>query len=124
VSGPDVAAWLATVLLGATAAIGLVLRRRAAGTFARRMRPHFVLGYAVFGLALVHVALSTGGMHLLSRADLWIATFALFGVLVQTFVGLSLQAPGAYRRPLRRWHVATFWTVSALVTAHVVLTFV
>jgi hypothetical protein len=118
----DAAAWLATMLFPSTAAIGFVLRRFARGAFAIRLRPHFVLGYAVFGLALAHTAFAMGAMHTLSAADLWLATLALSGLGVQAFLGASLQAPGVYRAVLRRWHLVTTWSVALFIAAHVILT--
>jgi Ni,Fe-hydrogenase I cytochrome b subunit len=122
VSGSDTAAWAATALFPSTAAAGFVLRRFVTGRFAIRLRPHFVLGYAVFGLALVHTALAMGAMHTLSATDLQLATLALAGLALQAFLGASLQAPGAYRTVLRRWHLATTWSVALFIAAHVLLT--
>ena len=49
------------------------------------------------------------------------ATFAFAALLVQAFLGLSLQSPGAYRAVLRRWHTLTFAAVVALLAFHLVL---
>jgi Ni,Fe-hydrogenase I cytochrome b subunit len=118
----DAAAWIATALFPSTAAAGLVLRRFVTGAFAMRLRPHFVMGYAVFGLALAHTAFAMGAMRTLSATDLWLATLALAGLALQAFLGASLQAPGAYRTVLRRWHLATTWSVALFIAGHVMLT--
>lgn len=118
----DAAAWIATALFPSTGAAGFVLRRFGTGAFARRLRAHFVLGYAVFGLALAHTALASAGMHTLSVTDLWLASLALAGLALQVFLGASLQAPGTYRVILRRCHLATTWGVALLIAGHVMLT--
>jgi hypothetical protein len=118
----DAAAWIATGLFPSTAAAGFVLRRFVAGAFAIRLRPHYALGYAVFGLALAHTAFAVRAMHTLSATDLWLATLALAGLALQAFLGASLQAPGTYRIVLRRWHLATTWSVALFIAAHVMLT--
>ncbi|HMF29502.1 MAG TPA: hypothetical protein VKE42_12055 [Candidatus Cybelea sp.] len=118
----DATAWFATALFPSTAAAGFIFRRFASGAFAIRLRPHFVLGYAVFALALAHTAFAMGAMRTLSAIDLWLATLALSGLAVQAFLGASLQAPGVYRTVLRRWHLATTWSVAFFIAAHVMLT--
>jgi|SRR5579862_669765 len=118
----DAAAWVATALFPSTAVAGLILRRFVTGAFTIRLRPHFVLGYAVFGIALAHTLLAMGAMHALSRLDLWLATLALMGLALQAFLGASLQAPGGYRAVLRRWHLATMWSVALFIAGHVLLT--
>jgi hypothetical protein len=120
--GGDGAAWAAAALFPLTAVAGWILRRFFAGTIVARMRPHFVLGYAVLALGTLHGMFAMGGAHAMSRMDLWIAVLALFGLGLQVFVGLSLQAPGIYRSTLRRWHVVTTWTVAVLIAGHVALT--
>jgi cytochrome b561 len=121
-SGGDAAAWAAVVLFPGTAAAGWILRRFFAGTIVARMRPHFVLGYVVLALGTVHGVHAMGNAHVMSRIDMWFAVLALLGLGWQTFVGLSLQAPGVYRSTLRRWHVVTTWTVATLIVGHVALT--
>jgi hypothetical protein len=118
----DAAAWVATALFPSTAAAGVVLRRFVGGAFSVRLRPHFILGYAVFGAALAHTMLAMGAMHTLSAVDIWLATLALAGLALQAFLGASLQAPGMYRVALRRWHLATTWSVALFIAGHVMLT--
>jgi uncharacterized membrane protein YadS len=118
----DAVAWLSALLFPSTGVVGWLLRRRRSGAIAMRLRPHFILGYAVLALAVAHVAFAMNRMGVLSATNAWIATFALLGLGLQTFIGLSLQAPGAYRLTLRRWHLATMATVAVLITGHVLLT--
>lgn len=118
----DVTAWFATALFPSTAVAGLVLRRFLTGAFAIRLRPHFILGYAVLGLAFIHAFVAMPNAHALGVTDLRLAALALFGLGLQTFVGMSLQAPGIYRGILRRWHVATTVAVAILIAGHILLT--
>ena len=117
----DIAAWAALLLLLLTAALGWILRRFARGSFIARMRPHFWLGYGVLILAFVHMMLSTRGMAGTNANGIWLATFALIGLGVQAFIGTNLQSPGAYRGPLRRWHVYVFLIVLGLSFGHVLM---
>jgi len=117
----SVAGWIALGLLPLTAAAGLVLRRFARGSFIRRMRPHFIIGYAALIFAVLHLALSSGFMAAANSNGIWLATFATVGLGAQAFSGASLQDPGAYRKPLRGWHVRLFWAVLVLSVLHVAL---
>lgn len=118
----DIGAWLAVLLFPMTGVAGWILRRFVKGAFVERLRPHFVLGYAVLGLAGIHTVLSLENAARIGSSDLWFAAWALVGLGVQTFIGLSLQAPGAFRRPLRRWHVIATFAVALLIVGHVLLT--
>jgi hypothetical protein len=117
----DLVAWGAVLSLPAAALLGWFLRGRSSGAFRVRMRPHFILGYAALALACVHLTLSMGDTGAANINGIWFAGFALAGLGVQTFVGASLQSPGSYRAPLRRWHRMLFWSVAALVLGHVFL---
>lgn len=118
----DLAAWGATALYPLSAILGWALRRFAKGAFVERMRPHFWIGYAVTALALGHALLSSGNVTAIAGSNLWLAGVALAGLGLQTFVGLSLEAPGGYRALLRRWHVVAFWLIAVLIAGHVLLT--
>lgn len=118
----DAIAWLATGLYPATAAAGVVFRRLFSGALARRLRPHFILGYVVLGLGLVHAGFAMPAMGSLNATSAWLATTAIAGLGVQTFLGMSLQAPGVYRTPLRRWHLVTMCAAGAAIAGHVALT--
>jgi cytochrome b561 len=122
IGGGDGAAWLAVALFPSTAVAGWVLRRFASGAIVERLRPHFWLGYGVLALGGLHGMMAMGRMGALSSANLWVATLALCGLGFQVFVGLNLQAPGAYRMLLRRWHIALTCIVATLIAGHVLLT--
>ncbi len=113
--------WSAIVALPGSAYAALLLRKRRGRTFLARMRPHFVLGYGALATGTVHAVASVGAMAAARSVGIWIGTAALVGLGVQAFLGASLQAPGDYRRLLRRLHAITFWGVLALSGAHVVL---
>lgn len=114
-------AWTAVFAVPLNAAAGWLLRRWRGGRFVIRMRPHYALGYAALAIAAIHVALVAGRMGAANPAGIWLATFAFAGLGLQTFVGTSLQSPGAYRAPLRRWHIVLFLTILLLIAGHVAL---
>ncbi|MEO9169698.1 MAG: hypothetical protein ABI282_11325 [Candidatus Baltobacteraceae bacterium] len=116
-----ITAWAALALVPITALLGLLLRRLRAGTFIRRMRPHFVLGYAALVLALVHVGASMGAMGGANGTGIWLALIALLGLGLQAFTGTNLQSPGSYRTLLRRWHVVLFAAVLVFALGHILL---
>lgn len=120
IAGP-LAGWIALALVPAAAAAGWALRRFAQGAFVRRMRPHFVFGYAALALALFHVGLSMGAMRGADSTGIWLATIALLALILQTLIGTNLQSPGGYRRPLRAWHLLLFAAIGALGIGHVAL---
>lgn len=113
--------WIACALVALAAPSGWALRRFARGRYAVRMRPHYLLGYGAAALAGAHAWTSAGGMAGADALGIWLATVGFGAMLVQAFLGVSLQSPGAYRVVLRRWHVLTFAAVAVLIVAHVVL---
>ncbi len=80
-----------------------------------------MIGYAVFILALLHAGMSMSDAGRTNVAGIWFASIAFAGLGLQTFVGMNLQAPGAYRSVLRRWHTLIFWAVTLLALGHVLL---
>jgi Ni,Fe-hydrogenase I cytochrome b subunit len=118
----DSAAWLAVGLFPLTGFAGWFLRRFLSGAFVTRLRPHYLLGYAVLGLGAFHGMLAMGKIETLSGPNVWLASVAMVGLALQAFVGLSLQAPGIYRAVLRRWHFAIMWSAAIFITGHVLLT--
>ena len=94
--------WIAFALIPLAALGGWALRRLARGRFAVRMRPHYALGYGAAGLGAAHAWTSADGMAGAGALGIELATLAFVALLLQTFVGASLQAPGAYRVMLRR----------------------
>jgi cytochrome b561 len=118
--GSSAAGWLAILFTILAAVAAVILRRlRKTPPLVRRMRPHYVLGYAALTLAVVHVYFAMGAMRGEDGNGLWAATGALFALGAQTFVGASLQDPGGYRRPLRVWHISILVVLVVLVVWHV-----
>jgi len=113
--------WTAFALIPVAAVAGLVTRRFLRGRFALRMRPHYAIGYAALGLALVHFSASMGGMSGADATGIWMASAALLGLGWQAVLGSNLQSPGDFRQPLRRWHLLTFGAVVILIAGHVIL---
>lgn len=114
--------WAALALIPLTAIAGWLFRRLARGRFALRMRPHYVLGYAVLGLALIHLMSYLGGMQGANATGLWLATLATAVLTLQALLGSNLQSPGLYRVSLRRWHLTAFVAALALASLHVAYT--
>lgn len=118
--GSSVAGWLAIALVIAAAIVAVTLRRlRNTPSLVLRMRPHYVLGYAALVLAVLHVYFAMGSMRGADSGGVWAATAALFALGAQTFVGASLQDPGAYRRRLRAWHIGILATLAVLLVWHI-----
>lgn len=119
-AGSSVAGWLAILLTIAAASIAVILRRlRTTPPLVRRMRPHYILGYAALAFAIAHVYFAMGSMRGEDANGLWAATGALFALGAQTFVGASLQDPGGYRRSLRTWHISILAALVVLLVWHV-----
>jgi len=75
----------------------------------RKLWPHFLLGYAVMGLTLVHAGTVMPAMGRANSAGIWAATLAFFLLLLEVVLGLNLkdeQCSG--RRTMRRVH---FWVM-------------
>lgn len=118
--GSSAAGWLALALVALAALTAIVLRRlRSTPPLVRRMRPHYILGYGALALAAVHAAFSVGSMRGTDAGGIWAATAAFVALGAQTFVGASLQDPGAYRRSLRAWHVGILATLVILLVWHI-----
>ncbi len=117
----DIAAWIAVALVPCTAIVGWALRRWGRGTFVKRLRPHFILGYAALFFAVMHVGMSMGNTDGVNGMGIWFAGFATAGLALQAIVGSNLQSPGIYRWPLRRWHIALFIAIVAFGFGHIAL---
>lgn len=119
--------WIQLPLFGALVLLPYLLRGKAlrtagvrAGPFLERMRPHYWIGFAVAGLTLLHavVPMSSGLMRGANLTGLYLATGALFLVLIQVFLGFNLRNPKLpERRAVRRWH---FWIMVAMASAGIV----
>jgi len=115
----DVAAWMTVLLIACAAIAGFILRRFVRGPFVRRLRPHFMLGYAALIFGLIHVTLSMNDTRGTNGLGILFAGIATAGLTLQTLVGSNLQSPGAYRLTLRRWHLALLFAVIAFVVGHI-----
>jgi hypothetical protein len=113
--------WAAIAAIPFTAVLGAVLRRATFARLALRMRPHYVLGYGALATAVAHVVASARSMGSADVTGIWIGALALLVLILQAFVGASLQAPGAYRALLRRWHAVAFWSALVFALAHAAL---
>jgi len=113
--------WAAIAAIPLAALFGALLRRATFARLALRMRPHYVLGYGALAIAVAHVVTAGRSMGSADATGIWIGALALLVLILQAFVGASLQAPGAYRVVLRRWHAVAFWTALALALVHAAL---
>jgi hypothetical protein len=113
--------WAAVAAIPLAAVLGALLRRATFARLALRMRPHYAIGYGALAIALVHVVTAGRSMGSADATGIWIGTLALLVLMLQAFVGASLQAPGAYRAVLRRWHAVAFWSALAFALAHTAL---
>jgi hypothetical protein len=113
--------WAAIAAIPLAAALGAVLRRATFARLALRMRPHYVVGYGALAIAVAHVVTAGRSMSSADATGIWIGSLALLVLILQAFVGASLQAPGAYRALLRRWHAVAFWSALVFALLHVVL---
>ena len=99
-TGP-LSGWIALALVPLTAIAAWVLRRFVRGNFVRRMRPHFVMGYATLAFALVHMWTSMGSMRGANPTGIWLATLALFALGFQTLVGAPCIVHFLHTRGMR-----------------------
>ena len=84
-----------------------------AGHYLHRLWPHFWLGYLIVGLSLLHTTTVMAAMARANPAGVWAATGALFLLMLEVVLGLSLKDARLGGRVLvRRLH---FWTTTALV---------
>ncbi|MGA8097460.1 MAG: hypothetical protein WB810_02250 [Candidatus Cybelea sp.] len=117
----ETSGWIALALIPVAAGVGWFTRRWLRGQSRHRMRPHYVVGYATLGFALLHGAFSMGAMTGADATGIRFATVAIFGLGWQALLGSNLQSPGDYRKPLRRWHLVTFVAVAIFAAGHVLL---
>jgi cytochrome b561 len=118
--------WLAALLIGTNASLPFLMRatQGVAGLPTLRFRLHYALGVVIPVAALLHAwpSMSTGRMGSFNKAGLFVATAALFVIVYQVGLGVSLYAAkGAARRPVRRAHFWTMALIVLLVTGHIVL---
>jgi hypothetical protein len=84
-----------------------------AGSYLHRLWPHFWLGYLIVGFSLLHTGTVMAAMARANPAGVWAATGALFLLMLEVLLGLSLKDARLGGRVLvRRLH---FWTMTALL---------
>ena len=114
--------WASIAAIVLALAAGVMLRRfRHVPSLVRRMRPHYVIGYAALALSCAHAFFAMGVVFETPGSGIRFATVALVALGAQTFVGASLQDPGGYRRPLRVWHLSMIVVLAVTLTAHVMV---
>jgi len=118
--------WLATLLFGAGTSIPYFIKavRPASGPYLAQLRPHYWLGFLIPASAFLHawLPMSVGRIRGFDQTGLLIATAALFAMLWQLWLGITLRdAKGAERRKARRLHFRTMVLIAGLVATHIVL---
>jgi hypothetical protein len=114
--------WASIAAIVLALAIGVLLRRfKHAPPLVRRMRPHYIVGYAALTFACAHVFFAMGLMRETPGSGIRFATVAFIALGAQTFVGASLQDPGGYRRPLRAWHLSMIAVLTLTLAIHLMV---
>ena len=119
--------WVALACLPATILwvyLARRYRRAASGLpYRARLRPHYLLGYALAGCAMLHAAVATmrGATQASGGLGITAATLALALIAAQILLGACLLDPGAFRAPLRAWHFRLMLLAGVLSLAHVIL---
>ena len=118
--------WLGTLLLGAGISLPYVIRsaRQIAVPYLAQLRPHYWLGFVipVMGFAHAWLPMSAGHIGRFNRTGLLVATAALFAMLWQVGLGVSLRnADAPTRRKVRPLHFWTMVLTVGLVATHIVL---
>ncbi len=110
--------YFALLLIGVTIALPYCLRR---GT--PPMRLHYVVGYIIAALVIVHMMISMSGRMAAhtSVVGLDIATLALLLIVGQIILGTSMARRSGGRSGLKRWHFALMLAIAILAIVHVVL---
>lgn len=113
--------YLAVILLGFTALLPYLVRRRAPHDGALRMGLHYCIGYLIFLVVLAHmlVSMQAGMARGADLTGLDLASIAFLLIMVQVALGLTLKAGG--ERPLKFLHFATMAGIVLLAGAHIAL---
>ncbi|HEV2112191.1 MAG TPA: hypothetical protein VGT99_12610 [Gammaproteobacteria bacterium] len=84
---------------------------------------HYCIGYLIFGVLLLHMfaSMQAGMARGADLTGLNLATGALFLVMLQVMLGMTLMAGGAKARPLRVVHFSLMLGIVGLAAAHVAL---
>jgi hypothetical protein len=113
--------WIAVLLLAVASVLPFLLRwlkSRGPGG----MRAHYLLGFAIPALAMMHASLVMPRMRGLDMTGIWFATIALVGLFVQMSLGIELRAPPWGKpRGLRRWHLVMMLATSGFIAGHIAL---
>ena len=111
--------WLLASLFAAASLLPWAVRRSTNGPF----RWHFLLGYSIAPLAILHSwpGMSEGWAMGVAPLGLYAAMLALLLAFVQAGLGLQLREAGTGRRRLRRAHFAGMAVLSGLLATHIVL---
>lgn len=99
-------------------------RRARAPDLLRRLRPHYVLGYAAIALGLAHsvLAITRRPLPPAAEAGLWLGSLAALLLVAQLLLGRGLREPALPGRArARRAHVWLMAAILALVALHAVL---
>lgn len=130
-----ISGWALLVLLAATTALPFLFRRKQllvslgmmgaqAHPYLQRLRPHYLLGYAITGIVVAHawVPMSAGFGGQANVIGLYLGTGALFALVGQVLLGRTLQDPQApARRLLCRNHRWLMFGIFALAVGHIAL---
>jgi hypothetical protein len=131
----SISGWLILLLLVTTVFLPFLLRRKALLVslgwvnaqvlpYLQRLRPHYLLGYAITGIVIIHawVPMSAGFGGQGNALGLYLGTGALFALIGQVFLGQTLRTPTTpHRRRLRRTHFWVMTGIMVLAVGHILL---
>ena len=110
--------WIAALLFAVTAALPFLLRlaKTAGRARATSMRVHYLLGFAIPGLALLHSGATMARIGTSDALGIWLASLALAALFLQMSIGNGLRA-GFFSA---RWaHFAVMLIAAGLIGGHV-----
>jgi cytochrome b561 len=121
-----VTGWVTMCLLAINVTLPYLLRylRSTVQPVLKSLRLHYWLGFLIPGIAFVHAwfPMSTGRIDGLNQQGLWIATFALFAMVLQACLGLALSLSKSENpRLIRTIHFTTMSVIVVLVITHIML---
>jgi hypothetical protein len=91
----------------------LGLAQEHAVPYLHRLWPHIWLAYFILGLSMIHAGTVMAAMSRANQAGVWAATVALFLIMLEVMLGLSLKTIRLRERTsVRRFH---FWTMTGIV---------
>jgi hypothetical protein len=90
-----------------------------AAPYLHRLWPHFWLGYLILGLSILHGGTVMAAMSRANQAGVWAATIALFLLMLEVMLGLSLKDERLTGRTfVRRLHFFTMLGFVVSLAAH------